>query len=431
MDDRSYAAYLSLLKNEMITALGCTEPIAVAYAAAKARKVLACFPQEVTVFCSGNIVKNVKSVVVPNSGGMKGIEVAALLGIIGGNPENILEVLDGITDAQRAEMRKLLSKGLCKCRIKTGVDNLFIQVMLKSDDRSADVTIAHKHTNIVKIVRDGIVEYEAIPIGKNQTDDFQMSVNGILDFAQNVAMTDLEDCIGNEIAVNSAISREGLSSDYGAKVGKTIIDVYGDDVKFRAVASASAGSDARMGGCPMPVVINSGSGNQGLTVSLPVLEYAKALNASREMTFRALAVSNLISIHIKKNIGDLSAFCGAVSAACGAGAAITYLHGGSYEMIANTIINTIASVGGIICDGAKASCAAKIASSVNAAILSHEMSMRGIVFHDGDGIVQPDVEQTIKSIGYVGKVGMAKTDEEILRIMLGEVKFSTSSEFEK
>lgn len=422
MDIRIYQKYLNVLHSELITALGCTEPIAIAYAAAKAREVLGEFPMRAVVRCSGNIVKNVKSVTVPNSGGMVGIEIAAILGIVGGNAAAKLEVLACITDADREKAQQLLDAGFCQCKLQTGVDNLYVDVFVKSADHSARVIVMNRHTFITKVIKDDEVLLEQIPMNEAAArDDLPMSIAGILEFADCVAMKDIEEVIGRQIELNTAISQEGLTGNYGAKIGYLLRNSYTDDVKIRAIAAAAAGSDARMSGCALPVVINSGSGNQGMTVSLPVLEYAKELNATRDQTFRALVISNLVSVHIKKNIGDLSAFCGAVSAACGAGAAITYLVGGNEEKISNTVINTLANVGGIICDGAKASCAAKIASSVNAAILGHTMSMAGVVFQNDEGIVLSDVERTIKSMGHIGRRGMADTDVEILKIMLKEV----------
>lgn len=422
MDDLIYRKYVNILHSELITALGCTEPIAIAYAAAKAREVLGEFPDHAVVRCSGNIVKNVKSVTVPNSGGMVGIEIAAILGIVGGNSEAKLEVLSGITDAHREKAQQLLKANFCRCKLQTGVDNLYVDVYVESANHSAQVIVMNRHTFITKVIKDDRVLFEQLPMNQEAArGDTSMTIAGILEFANAVAMADIEEVIGHQVELNTAISREGLTGNYGAKVGYLLRNSYMDDVKIRAIAAAAAGSDARMSGCALPVVINSGSGNQGMTVSLPVLEYARELKATREQTFRALAISNLVSIHIKKNIGDLSAFCGAVSAACGAGAAITYLVGGTQEQISNTIINTLANVGGIICDGAKASCAAKIASSVNAAILGHTMSMAGVVFHSDEGIVLSDVEQTIKSMGHIGRQGMADTDVEILKIMLKEV----------
>lgn len=424
LDRCLYQKYLNCLKGELIAALGCTEPIAIAYASAKAREVLGEFPTQALVRCSGNIVKNVKSVTVPNSGGMVGIEIAAILGIVGGNSDAKLEVLSGITDAHRARAKELLDAHFCTCKLQTGVDNLYVDVTVSSRDHSAQVIVMNRHTFITKVVKDGQILFEHMPINRTTIqEDVPLTMAGILEFAGDVAMEDIEQTIGRQIALNTAISQEGLTGNYGAKIGYLLRSTRPDDVAIRAISAAAAGSDARMSGCALPVVINSGSGNQGMTVSLPVLEYARELNATREQTYRALVISNLVSIHIKKNIGDLSAFCGAVSAACGAGAAITYLHGGTLEQISNTVINTLANVGGIICDGAKASCAAKIVSSLNAAILAHTMSMSGIVFKSEEGIVSGDVESTIKSMGYIGRKGMADTDVQILKVMLNEIRF--------
>lgn len=424
MENSTYQKYLNCLKGELITALGCTEPIAIAYAAAKAREVLGEFPERAVVRCSGNIVKNVKSVTVPNSGGMVGIEIAAILGIVGGNAEAKLEVLSEITEEHRIQARQLQEAGFCSCQLATGVDNLYVDVTVSTPAHTAQVIVMNRHTFITKVTKDGVLLFEQLPLTQKSAEDaVGLTMEGILEFARVVDYQDIEAVIGRQVRLNSAISQEGLTGKYGAGIGCLLRASRPDDVAIRAISAASAGSDARMSGCALPVVINSGSGNQGMTVSLPVLEYARELGASQDQTYRALVISNLVSIHIKKNIGDLSAFCGAVSAACGAGAAITYLYGGTLEQISNTVINTLANVGGIICDGAKSSCAAKIASSVNAAILAHTMSMSGIVFQPEEGIVADDVESTIKSMGYIGRKGMAETDVEILRVMLNEVHF--------
>lgn len=425
MDQVIYENFVNILHSELLTALGCTEPIAIAYAAAKARAVLGEMPQRAVIHCSGNIIKNVKSVTVPNSGGMMGIEIAAILGIVGGREDAELEVLSNITDEHREMAKKLLKEKFCQCKLQEDVDNLYVDVYVESAQHSAQVTVINRHTFIARIIKDGQTLFSSSEFHSEKSDKSMLSMERILQFARCVDIANVKDVISHQIELNSAISKEGLSEKYGAQIGNILLKAFGNDVKYRAMAAAAAGSDARMSGCALPVVINSGSGNQGMTVSLPVLEYGKYLGSSEEQIYRALVISNLVSIHIKKYIGDLSAFCGAVSAACGAGAAITYLHGGTDQQIGNTIINTIANVGGIICDGAKASCAAKIASSVNAAILGHIMSMNGIVFHSEEGIVGDDVEGTIQSIGHVGCVGMKKTDVEILKIMLKEVSFDT------
>ena len=423
MDQSLYQNYVKILNNELVPALGCTEPIAIAYAAAKARATLGTFPDSVEMCCSGNIIKNVMGVTVPNSGGLKGIDVAATLGIVGGDADRELEVLEGITEADIEKTKQLVADGFCQCKLQEGVENLYIVAKVIKGEHYAEVTIINRHTLITKIVKDGeiLFEHKVSEESPDYVDKSLLNVRDILAFANEVNIDDIREAIGNQIALNSAISDEGMNNHYGAEVGRTLLDIYGNDVKTRARARAAAGSDARMGGCSLPVVINSGSGNQGMTVSLPVVEFAKELKVSEEKMYRALVVSNLIAIHQKKYIGSLSAYCGAVSAACGAGAAITYLYGGTEEEVGLTIINTIGNVGGIVCDGAKSSCAAKIASSVEAAILAHSMAMKHHSFQPGEGIVQDNVEQTIKSMGYIGRVGMKTTDTEILNIMIDRV----------
>lgn len=423
MDKNLYQNYVKILNNELVPALGCTEPIAIAYAAAKARAVLGEFPDHVEMCCSGNIIKNVMGVTVPNSGGLRGIDVAATLGIVGGDADKELEVLEKVNRTHIERTKALVADGFCRCRLQEGVENLYIVAKVMKGTHYAEVTIINRHTLITRIVKDGeiLFEHQVSEESPDYADKSLLNVKDILTFAGEVDLEDIRDAIGNQIAMNTAISDEGMKHAYGAQVGRTLLEYYGDDVRTRARARAAAGSDARMGGCSLPVVINSGSGNQGLTVSLPVIEFAKELNASEDELYRALVVGNLISIHQKKYIGSLSAYCGAVSAACGAGAAITYLYGGSEEEIGLTITNTIANVGGIVCDGAKSSCAAKIASAVDAAILAHFMAKKHHSFQPGEGIVQEDVEGTIKSMGYIGRVGMRNTDTEILNIMIDRV----------
>lgn len=423
MDQRIYDEYVSILKNELIPALGCTEPISIAYASAKARQVLGKMPERLELWCSGNIIKNVKGVVVPNSGGLVGIDVAGILGVVGGNPDKELEVLESITEEHIAKTKELLKKDFCTCRLIENVENLFIVAKVFAGSDSAEVEIASRHTNITRLVKNGkeLDVEQHVQFAEHQgakLDKSLLNVKDILEFADQVDIEDVREVLENQIEMNSAISQEGLRGSYGAEVGKTLLKYYGHDVKIRARAAAAAGSDARMGGCSMPVVINSGSGNQGMTVSLPVIEYAKELGLPREKLYRALVVSNLISIHQKKYIGSLSAYCGAVSAACGSGAAITYLYGGDLEDVSNTITNTIGNVGGIVCDGAKSSCAAKIASAVDAAIMAHCMTENSKTFQAGEGLVKNDVEGTIESIGRVGREGMKATDVEILNIMI-------------
>ncbi|MGN0314909.1 MAG: serine dehydratase subunit alpha family protein [Fusicatenibacter sp.] len=423
MDKQLYDNYVKILKNELVPALGCTEPIAIAYAAAKAREVLGQMPESIELCCSGNIIKNVKGVKVPNSNGLKGIDVAATLGVVGGCADRELEVLEDVTEEDIEKTKELVAAGFCTCTLKEGVENLYIVARVTAREHSAEVTIVNRHTLISRIVKDGQVLYSiaAHEESPEYVDKSLLNVKDILQFAEEVNLEDVREVLERQITMNSTIADEGLAHPYGAQVGRTLLKEYGDDVKIRARARAAAGSDARMGGCSLPVVINSGSGNQGMTVSLPVIEFAKELKVSEEKLYRALVVSNLIAIHQKKYIGSLSAYCGAVSAACGAGAAITYLYGGDYEDISFTIVNTIANVGGIVCDGAKSSCAAKIASAVDAAIMAHFMGVNHRTFQPGEGIVQEDVEGTIKSMGYIGRVGMKDTDTEILNIMIDRV----------
>ena len=421
--EQMHDVFVETLKRELVPALGCTEPIAIAYAAAKARDVLGEFPRHMDIRCSGNIVKNVKGVTVPNSGGLRGIDVAAVLGVVGGNADRELEVLEEIRPEHIEKTKELISQGYVDCTLQEDVENLYIVATVFSQEHKAEVTIVNRHTLITRIAVDDKVLFEEKPVENAAVNNHWeiWNIRNILDFANTVDLDRVRDVIKDQIVKNSAIATEGLSANYGARVGKTLLEVYGNNVQTRARAKAAAGSDARMGGCSMPVVINSGSGNQGMTVSLPVIEYARELCVSEDKMYRALVVSNLVSIYQKHFIGSLSAFCGAVTAACGCGAAITYLCGGTYEQVCMTIVNTIANVGGIVCDGAKSSCAAKIASAVDAAIMAHNMSMRGRHFEAGEGFVQKDIEETIKSLGYIGRVGMKSTDVEILKVMLGQV----------
>ena len=423
MDQKLYNNYVNLLKVELVPALGCTEPIALAYGAAKARDVLGEMPEKIVVWCSGNIIKNVKGVKVPNSGGMKGVEAAVLLGTVGGNAEKSLEVLEQINDEHRKKTRELLEAGLCQCKLREGVSNLYIQIVACTEKDEVVVTIENAHTNIIAIEKNGKRLYENNESYQELVSDKTMlNVEDIVEFSNVVKIDDVKKVLDSQIQCNLAISDEGLTNDWGVMTGKTILEENGDSVKWRAVARAAAGSDARMSGCSMPVVINSGSGNQGMTCSLPVIEYARGNGISEEMLYRALCVSNLIALNQKKYIGSLSAYCGAVCAAAGAGAAITYLKGGDALQIGNTVVNTIANVGGIVCDGAKASCASKIAAALDAAFMGSRMALKNVAFESGDGLVMDNPEDTIKSVGYMAKAGMAQTDVEILNLMIGETE---------
>ncbi len=430
--DTAYAAYIAILREELVPALGCTEPIAVAYAAARARDILGKRPEGIVMTCSGNIIKNVKGVMVPNTGGLKGIEAAAIAGIVGGDAGKVLEVLQSVRPEHLEAIRALMAGAYCEVRLQEGVENLYIQAEVAAGEEKATVRIEGSHTNIVFEERNGVVlkdlETEESKVPDDVDADFAgpvlsahgaaLNVRDILEFASTVAISDIEKVITDQISMNEAISDEGMAKPYGADVGKSLLKHRGQDVRTRAVARSAAGSDARMSGCAMPVVINSGSGNQGMTVSLPVIEFAGEMGATKESLYRALVLSNLIAIHQKLQIGKLSAYCGAVSAACGSGAGIAYLRGGDYELICDTITNTLANVSGIVCDGAKPSCAAKIASAVDAAIMAQDMAFDGKSFKAGDGLVTEDVEGTISNIGRMGKLGMKSTDVEILNMMI-------------
>lgn len=415
----SYARYVATLKRELVPALGCTEPIAVAYAAAKAVQVLENFPDELLAECSGNIIKNVKSVIVPKTGDLKGIEASAILGALGGDPKKELEVLETVTPQDIAKTRKLLPTGMCRVALLQSPFCLHLRVTAKKGAESAMVEIRDEHTKIVRIEKDGkpLFVDETAEGAVPQNAQPPMTLAEIYDFACTAELADVQQILDTQIAYNMKIAQEGLRGTYGANVGKTLLESRGDDIAVRACAYPAAGSDARMSGCTLPVVVNSGSGNQGMTVSLPVVQYAQYLGASQEHAYRALLLSNLTAIHQKAGIGRLSAYCGAVSAAAGAG--IAYLQGADLPLIEQTLVNTLANVSGIVCDGAKPSCAAKIASCVEAALLGYEMARRGRGFRGGDGIVKNTAEQTIQSVGRLGKEGMKETDVEILHIMVG------------
>ncbi len=430
MDTTIYDAYVRIIHEELVAAMGCTEPIAIAYCAAKAARVLGSEPEHMQVLCSGNIVKNVKGVVVPNSGGRKGIDTAAVLGAIGGDPDRELEVIAGVTREARERAATLLdTKGYCQCGVLGSADNLHIVVTAEAGGHSATVEIRGEHTHITRITRDDAALFTAQPPAKaGEAGAGEMaglkellSVEDILTFADTVDLDRVRAPLQAQITNNTRIAMEGLKNDYGVRVGKSLLHrAQEDDVTMRARAAAAAGSDARMSGCALPVVINSGSGNQGITVSMPVIEYAREMNAPYDKLLRALLVSNLISIHQKRFLGSLSAYCGATSAACGAVCGVAYLYGYGYDAIANTITNTIANIGGMVCDGAKPSCAAKIASALDAAFMAFELQQNGGVFAPGEGLVQADVEKTIRAVGQMGREGMRATDSEILDIMMND-----------
>ena len=421
MDKKLYDAYVSILREELVPAMGCTEPIAIAFAAAVSRQVLGCIPEQVEICVSGNIIKNVKSVVVPHTGGLRGIEAAAAAGIVAGQAEKMLEVLSSVTDKQICQMAEYLKH--TKIGVTKSESDKIFEIIIKviGGGHTALTHIVNHHTEVVLVQRDGVPVYEMTyeDIKEQKTDRSLLSVENIVAFADEVKVDDVRDVIARQVAYNTAIAKEGLNGNYGANIGRVLLFSYGDTVHNRAKAWAAAGSDARMNGCELPVVINSGSGNQGMTASLPVVVYAKELGVSEDLMYRALVVSNLITAHLKTGIGSLSAYCGAISAGCGAGAGIMYLHGGRNREIAHTIVNALAINSGVVCDGAKASCAAKIASAVEAGLLGMQMFMHGNQFVGGDGIVTKGVEATIKNVGMLAREGMKETDKEILNIMLG------------
>lgn len=497
MEKELYDSYIEILKEELLPAMGCTEPIAVALAAAIARDTLGCLPERVELFVSGNIVKNVKSVIVPHTGGLKGLAASASAGIIAGNARKNLEVIADVTAEQIAQITQYLEKTPCTVTESNSGCIFDIEVRVFAKGHSATARIAGHHTNVVYIEKDktalldvgyrdfteedsvdgssgncassgdsspandissadgspanSISSANSSPAncissvdgssangtssdstqstasaashahGTYKTDRRLLTVENIVHFADTVDLSLVHDIIARQIAYNTAIAEEGLRHPYGAEIGRILLASYGDSVQNRAKATAAAGSDARMNGCELPVVINSGSGNQGMTASLPVIVYAKELNVSEDMLYRALIVANLVTIHLKTGIGRLSAYCGATSAGCGAGAGITYLYGGRYREISHTIVNAIAINSGVICDGAKASCAAKIASSVEAGLLGMQMYLHGSQFYDGDGIVTKGVENTIRNVGELAREGMRETDKEIIHLMMQKV----------
>lgn len=470
METHAYQSHLDILKDELKCALGCTEPIAIAYAASLAAALLGqaaandaaattpAQPLQLThlhVRCSGNIIKNVRSVTVPNSGGMRGIEAAATLGATGGDPTAALEVLQNITPQDiEATCKLLASPNFCTVELVENVPNLYVHITAQTAQHTATAALTERHTNICELTLDNApttLSFLSTPAEKNDTstpspnteattpsstgaklattlDDQAtpqdpretMSLQSAWTFAQEAALADVDALISQQIQTNHEISQRGLTEPWGAQIGATLLKSRPHDLACKARAAAAAGSDARMSGCPMPVMICCGSGNQGITCSEPVATYAHELGFTHEQLIRATILSDLVAVHVKRFIGELSAFCGAVSAACGAGAGICYLRGGDFSQMEATVVNTLANVGGIVCDGAKASCAAKISSAVDAAILGCDMALAGTGFASGDGLVAQSAEQTIRNMGYVGRVGMHETDVEILNLMLGK-----------
>ena len=423
MDSRIYDTYAALLKTELTMATGCTEPIAIAYAGAKLREVLGRIPEHCTVFCSGNIVKNVFAVTVPNSGGSRGIDTAALLGLVGGDAAAGLDVLHAITPEHIAKMKEMAAAHCCDCELVEGVANLYIRIEAEAGSETALVEIRDYHTNITRIEKNGALLFDAASASESSAapDKSLLNLRDIYTFAKELKLDDVRETLVNQLRCNRAIAEEGLRNPWGAQVGRSILESEGgDSLVNRARAWAAAGSDARMNGCPLPVVINSGSGNQGITVSMPLWIYAEEYGIKEDDLLRALAFANLTALLQKRCIGSLSAYCGATSAATGSVCGIAFMLGESFETIAGVITNTLNTIGGMVCDGAKSSCAAKIAAAVGTALTSLEMSRHGRVFLPGEGLVQGDIEDTIEAVGRMGRDGMRCTDVEILKIMLGK-----------
>ncbi len=419
--DRIYDQFIKIMKEELKPAMGCTEPIAIAYAAAKAREVLGKKPERLVVEVSGNIIKNVKSVVVPHTGGLRGIPAAAAAGAAAGDGSKELEVISNVTEDGIAAMREFLSSTPIEVKFADTPNIFDIMITAYSGTESSFVRIIEYHTNIVCIKKNGETVFEKKKTVKEDglTDRSVLSIERIVEFGDIVDLDDVRELLERQINYNMAIAEEGLRNNYGANIGKTLL-MQGNDLRMKLRAYAAAASDARMNGCEMPVVINSGSGNQGITTSVPVIVYARERGHSHEELLRALTVANLVTTHLKTGIGRLSAYCGAVSAGCGCAAGLAFIKGGRFSEIAHTVVNAVAMNSGVVCDGAKASCAAKIASAVEAGILGLEMFEAGNQFFGGDGIVKKGVENTIASVSRLAKLGMAETDKEIIRLMLDD-----------
>ncbi len=416
-----YSAYVRVLHKNLTVAMGCTEPIAIAYAAAVVTKALGEIADKVIVEVSGNIIKNAKGVIVPNTNGKKGIEAACAAGIIAGDVSKGLEVIAKVSAEEMNQIEKFLEEKRIVVKVNKSARIFEIKIYAEKGKENGFVWIADRHTNIIRIEKNGKALLKSDLKKENietDPDEELLTIERIFDFASNCFIEEVKEVLDRQINLNHAIAQEGLENYWGVGIGKVILNSYGkEDVRVRAKAYAAAGSDARMSGCEMPVVINSGSGNQGITVSVPIIEYAKELNSSKEMLYRALILANLVAIRQKTLIGFLSAYCGVITAGSAAGAGIAYLQGGDLDLISHVLVNSVAILSGTICDGAKPSCAAKIASAVDAAILGYEMALAGKEFKDGEGIVKKGVENTIKQVGRLGKEGMRQTDMEIIKMM--------------
>lgn len=412
--------FLSILGEELVPAMGCTEPIALAYASAKGASLLGCAPDRIVARCSGNIIKNVRCVRIPNSDGMTGIEAACALGAIAGNAGKSMEVLSEVTQEGRVQTVRFLRGGGATVEYLESAIPLHFIIELYGGDDSVTVEVRYSHTNIVRIEKNGEVLFmtEDLSEAVEVADRSELSVDNIIDFANGIELRDILPFTTKQIECNMAIAERGMQGDFGVGIGKTILETYAPTTFTRMRAYAAAASEARMDGCDMPVIITSGSGNQGITSTVPIVIYARENNIDDEKLHRALVFSALLTIYQKEYIGKLSAFCGAVSAACSTGAAITYMVGGSLTQIKDTIDNTLADIPGIICDGAKASCAAKISSALDAAIFAHSLAMKGKAYESNTGILREDTGETISCVGHIGKVGMQPTDQEIVKIMI-------------
>lgn len=425
LTDELCKLYENILIEELQPAMGCTEPIAIAYGASILRDALGENPYSVTVKLSGNIIKNVKSVIVPSTGGMRGIETAICAGIIAACPQKRLEVLSTLCEKDVPRIAEY--KSTCKITVEELNSPCTFDLFMECAGKSglASVRISENHTNVVSVMINGVdktAEYKSCSEAEasGSADRTLLTVENIVEFAEKADITRLRPIIKRQIDMNLFIAEEGLKSYYGASIGKLLYKEGAVDLQTKAKAYAAAGSDARMSGCELPVCIISGSGNQGITASVPVVIYAREMGMDEETLIRALIVSDLITVHQKTGIGCLSAYCGAISAGCGCGAGISYLMGGRFHEIAHTVVNAVAILSGTICDGAKASCAAKIAMAVEAGIMGYEMAKTGRQFFGGDGIVTKGVENTIRNIGLLAREGMSETDKKIISIMLGK-----------
>ncbi|MBE6637806.1 MAG: serine dehydratase subunit alpha family protein [Ruminococcaceae bacterium] len=422
MDVKTASDFLSILREELIPAMGCTEPISLAYASARAREVLGRFPDRILARCSGNMIKNVRCVTIPNSGGMTGIECACTLGAFGGDASRVMEVLEAVTPEARERTKRFLEAGNCQVVYLESDIPLHFVIEATAGEDTVVAEVRHGHVNIVSMEKNGSVIFRNDSRSDEAVlaDRSALNVEAIKEFADTVGISQVKPLLDRQIRCNMDIAYEGMSGGYGLGIGQVIRDAYPESIVTRMRAYAAAASEARMDGCDMPVIINSGSGNQGIASSVPVIVYAREKAIPQERLYRALVFSGLLTIYQKEFIGKLSAFCGAVSASCAAGAAITYMIGGTVRQIKDTIDNTLADIPGVICDGAKTSCAAKIASAIDAAMLAHALAMRGKTYEAFTGILKEDAGETISCVGYIGKVGMKQTDKEIVRLMLNE-----------